>query len=136
MSELLKFSNPLEHVLKCCHEGILPTEFDVLNAKDELRKMREQVDSLISSYYNTRIIAREDRSRWLSAEQDRAKLAEENKLLRESLNNAVAFARINSRGDLYDLRLQHNPHVDETTVLPLYSNKEEFKRLTESLKNA
>lgn len=136
MNELLKFSNPLEHVLKCCHEGILPTEFDVLNAKDELRKMREQVDSLISSYYNTRIIAREDRARWLSAEQDRAKLAEENKLLRESLNNAVAFARINSRGDLYDLRLQHNPHVDETTVLPLYSNKEEFKRLTENLKNA
>ena len=136
MNELLKFSNPLEHVLKCCHEGILPTEFDVLNAKDELRKMREQVDSLISSYYNTRIIAREDRARWLSAEQDRAKLAEENKLLKESLNNAVAFARVNSRGDLYDLRLQYNPHIDETTVLPLYSNKEEFKRLTENLKNA
>jgi hypothetical protein len=134
MNDTLRIADPLEHLLACYERGITPTQFDILNAKDQLRKVREQVDSLISCYQNTRVIAREDRARWLSAEQDRAKLSEENALLKESLNNAVAFARINSCGDLYDLRLQHNPHVDQTTVLPLYSNKEEFKRLTESLK--
>jgi hypothetical protein len=134
MSELIKFAEPLEHILKCYESGLTPTRFDILNAKDELRKIKDQVESLMESYLKTREIAREDRSRWLGAERDRAKLAEENRLLTESLNNAVAYARINGRGDLYDLRLQYNPHVDETTVLPPYSNKEEFKRLTESLK--
>lgn len=136
MNDTLRISDPLEHILACYERGITPTKFDILNAKDQLRKVREQVDSLISCYQNTRVIAREDRARWLSAEQDRAKLSEENALLKESLNNAVAYVRINNHGDLYDLRLQNNPHIDQTTVLPLYSNKEEFKRLTESLKNA
>jgi hypothetical protein len=134
MNELIKFAEPLEHILHCYESGLTPTHFDLLNAKDELRKIKDQVENLMESYIKTREIAREDRSRWLGAERDRAKLAEENKLLKESLNNAVAYARINGHGDLYDLRLQKNPHVDQTTVLPLYSNKEEFKRLTESLK--
>lgn len=134
MNELSKLADPLEHILSCCDRDILPTKFDILNAKDQLRKMREQVDSLISCYQNTRIIAREDRARWLSAEKDRAKLSEENKLLRESLNNAVAWAKVNDRGDLYDLRLQINPQVDEKIMLPLYSNKEEMKKVVEGLK--
>lgn len=131
-----QLSNPIEHVLNCIQKGIVPTEFDILNAKDQLREYEHSIERLTLDYYQSKERAREDRSRWLSAEKDRAKVAEENALLKESLNNAVAFARINSRGDLYDLRLQQNPHVDESTVLPLYSNKEEFKRLTESLKNA
>jgi hypothetical protein len=129
-------SNPIQHILNCIDCGVKPTEFDILNAKDQLKAYERSIDKLTADYYQAKQHAREDRSRWLDAERDRAKLAEENKLLKESLNNAVAFARINGRGDLYDLRLQYNPHVDETTVLPLYSNKEEFKRLTESLKNA
>jgi len=32
----------------------------------------------------------------------------------------VAYARINERGDLYDLRKQNNPYVDQKTVVPLY----------------
>lgn len=133
-NELTKFADPLDHVLNCYQRGIIPTEFDILNAKDQLRKTREQIDGLISCYQNTRISAREDRARWLSAEQDRAKLSEENKLLRESLNNAVAWARVNDRGDLYDLRLQLNPQVDEKIMLPLYSNKEEMKKVVDGLK--
>jgi len=129
-------SNPIEHVLNCIQKGVIPTEFDILNAKDQLQEYERSIERLTLDYYQSKERAREDRSRWLSAEKDRAKVAEENALLKESLNNAVAFARINSRGDLYDLRLQQSPHVDESTVLPLYSNKEEFKRLTESLKNA
>jgi hypothetical protein len=32
----------------------------------------------------------------------------------------VAWARINDKGDLYDLRTQRNPYVDPKTVIPLY----------------
>jgi hypothetical protein len=32
----------------------------------------------------------------------------------------VAWARINERGDLYDLRTQYNPYVDPKTIIPLY----------------
>lgn len=32
----------------------------------------------------------------------------------------VAWARINNRGDLYDLRLHNNPYIDPATVIPLY----------------
>lgn len=41
--------------------------------------------------------------------------------------NLVAWARINSRGDLYDPRFCYNPHIDENTIIPLYCNREEFK---------
>jgi hypothetical protein len=36
----------------------------------------------------------------------------------------VAWARINDRGDLYDLNLQCNPFVDEKIMVPLYMKKE------------
>lgn len=39
----------------------------------------------------------------------------------------VCWARINSRGDLYDPRLILNPYIDESTVLPLYASEKEFK---------
>lgn len=35
----------------------------------------------------------------------------------------VAYARTNDRGDLYDLRLQNNPLVDQSIIVPLYSNR-------------
>lgn len=34
--------------------------------------------------------------------------------------NPVAWAKINDRGDLYDLRLQNNPYTDQSKVIPLY----------------
>lgn len=37
----------------------------------------------------------------------------------------VAWARINDRGDLFDPRLQNNPHIDKSTVVPLYRKKYE-----------
>lgn len=36
----------------------------------------------------------------------------------------VAWARINERGDLYDLRTQPNPYVDPKTIVPLYRKVE------------
>lgn len=36
------------------------------------------------------------------------------------LDKPVAWAKINDRGDLYDLRLQNNPYNDQSKVIPLY----------------
>jgi hypothetical protein len=50
---------------------------------------------------------------------------DELKNLRNLLNsinnkNPVAYARTNSVGDLFDLRLQNNPYIDQSTVVPLF----------------
>lgn len=42
------------------------------------------------------------------------------RIYEESLDKPVAWAKINDRGDLYDLRLQNNPHDDQNKVVPLY----------------
>jgi hypothetical protein len=82
-----KNANPIDYILNCCEQGLVPSTFDILNAKDELKRLREQANNF----------------------------------------QLVAWTRINSKGDLYDPRFYHNPHVDQTTVLPLYSNKKEFQ---------
>lgn len=38
----------------------------------------------------------------------------------EKLDKPIAWAKINDRGDLYDLRLQNNPYDDQTKIVPLY----------------
>lgn len=129
-----RFSDPLDHIIQCLELGMLPTLFDVKNAKDELRKLRDKVQYAYEDAYLATNSSKEDVQRWISAEKERAKLSEENKLLKESLKTAVAWAIVNDRGDLYDLRLQQNPHVDQTIVLPLYSNKDEYKKLMSELK--
>lgn len=46
---------------------------------------------------------------------------EELKKLRSKTEIApVAWARINNFGDLYDLRLSHNPYSDAKLIVPLY----------------
>lgn len=82
-----RHSDPLEYVLNCCECGLVPQLFDVLNAKDQLKQMRQE---LINSYIN------------------------------------IGWVKVNSRGDLYDPRLQLNP-FEEKQSIPLYANKEEFK---------
>jgi len=42
------------------------------------------------------------------------------KFQENNLANPVAWARINDRGDLFDLRLCNNIHVDQSSVVPLY----------------
>lgn len=39
----------------------------------------------------------------------------------------VGWARINTNGDPYDLRLHHNPHVDQNTVMPLYYDQSSYE---------
>lgn len=129
-----RFAEPIKHILQCYEVGVFPTQFDIQNAKDELHKLKYFVEALSEQLGESKKSSKENNNRWLNAERDRALLAEENKVLRDSLNNAVAWARINDRGDLYDLRVNRNPYIDESTILPLYSNKEEFKKLVSELK--
>jgi hypothetical protein len=44
-------------------------------------------------------------------------------LFRTNEYEVVAWARTNDRGDLFDLRLQNNPHIDQSTIVPLYRVK-------------
>ena len=97
-----KHSNPLDYVLSCAEQGLVPESFAVQNAKDELKKLKE------------------DNSRWLSCEKELSSL-------KNSLGFPVAWGRINDRGDLYDLRTSLNPHIEEREIVPLYSNKAEFQ---------
>ena len=39
-----KNSNPLDYVLSCCEQGLVPSSFDINNAKDELKKIRKTLD--------------------------------------------------------------------------------------------
>jgi hypothetical protein len=43
--------------------------------------------------------------------------------LKDSLESPVAWARINDKGDLFDLRLQNNPYINQDTVVPLFRLK-------------
>ena len=83
-------ANPLDYILKCAEQGLVPKLFSVQNAKDELKKLREELH-----YYNNL--------------------------------QAVAWGRINSHGQLYDLRTIDNPYINDEIVVPLYSNRSEFK---------
>ncbi|NDB59964.1 hypothetical protein EB001_16175 [bacterium] len=83
-------SNPLDYILRCSEQGIVPKLFSVQNAKDELKRLREELH-----YYNNL--------------------------------QAVAWGKINSHGQLYDLRTTDNPYINDEIVVPLYSNRSEFK---------
>jgi hypothetical protein len=85
--------------------------FVVNNAKDELRKLKDNTNS-------------EDR--WLSCEKDLAKLRDEYKKLLSIFDNPVAYGLINERNDLYNLKIMDNPYNADEKVVPLYSNRQEF----------
>ena len=36
-----KNANPLDYILRCSEQGLVPYGFDILNAKDELKKLRD-----------------------------------------------------------------------------------------------
>lgn len=61
---------------------------------------------------------------WINnAKDELKKLREELHKLYSIFDKPTAWARINSRGDIFDLRLQNNPYVDQKTVIKLYAKK-------------
>lgn len=57
---------------------------------------------------------------WVNNAKDELKRLRQKIKTLELLDNPVAWAKTNDRGDLYDLRLQNNPHNDQTKIVPLY----------------
>lgn len=96
-------SNPIEFLIDFAWANGADL-FVVNNAKDQLKKLQEDANHS---------------ERWLSCEKDLHKL-------REIFNHPVAYAKINDKLDLYDLRLTNNPYDDQDKIVPLYSNREEF----------
>jgi len=114
-----KHSNPLESIIDFAWASGADM-FWVNNAKDELKKLRqenskvkEQVKEWSMEVFRANQFAVEQTNEYLN-------LSEQKQKLDDSLSNPVAYARINDRGDLFDLRLQNNPYIDQETVVPLY----------------
>ena len=81
-------------------------KFWVHNAKDELRKLRDQTNKLVAS-----TTEKVDLLLSVTKQLD---------LINTSLAQPVAYAKINDRGDLYDLRLQNNPYNNQNKIIPIY----------------
>lgn len=42
-----KNANPLDHIIRCCEQGLIPHHFDILNAKDELKRIRQKINNFV-----------------------------------------------------------------------------------------
>jgi len=43
-------ANPLDYILKCAEQGLIPKLFTVQNAKDELNKLRKELNNMPQYY--------------------------------------------------------------------------------------
>jgi len=122
-------SNPLDYLIQCCETAINTgrwnlTRFTVLNAKNELVKLREAKRDLAQDAFNANQNSVEDNNRWLSCEKELVALKEKIKTI---FSQPVAYGLINDRHDLYNLTLHYNRFDDkDNKLIPLYSNREEF----------
>jgi hypothetical protein len=121
--------NPLDYLIQCCETAINTghwnlTRFTVLNAKNELEKLRETKRDLTQDVFNANKNSVDDNNRWLSCEKELVALKEKIKTI---FSQPVAYGLINDRHDLYNLTLHYNRFDDkDDKLIPLYSNREEF----------
>lgn len=87
--------------------------FWVNNAKDELKKLRQNCAELHNEVNKSHNFGTEELNLYIET-------AKELGDLQKSLANPVAWAKINDRGDLYDVRLQNNPYDNQEKIVPLY----------------
>jgi hypothetical protein len=122
-------SNPLDYLIQCCETAINTgrwnlTRFTVLNARNELEKLREAKRDLAQDAFDANQNSVEDNNRWLSCEKELVALKEKIKTI---FSKPVAYGLINDRHDLYNLTLHYNRFDDkDDKLIPLYSNREEF----------
>ena len=122
-------SNPLDYLIQCCETAVNTgrwnlTRFTVLNAKNELEKLREAKRDLAHDAFNANKNSVEDSNRWLSCEKELVALKEKIKTI---FSQPVAYGLINDRHDLYNLTLHYNRFDDkDDKLIPLYSNRKEF----------
>ena len=110
-----KHSDPLESIIDFAWASGADLFF-VQNAKDELKKLKDKNKEWAEEVYRANEFAIEQTNEYLA-------ISEQMQALKDSLENPVAWARINDRGDLFDLRTQNNPYVDQNTVVPLFYRK-------------
>jgi hypothetical protein len=55
-----------------------------------------------------------------NAKDELKRLRKEVEFYRKSFQTPVAWAKTNERNDLFDLRIQNNPYVDQNIIVPLY----------------
>ena len=111
-SYMEKHSNPLESIIDFAWASGADLFF-VQNAKDELKKLKEKNKEWAEEVYRANEFAVEQTNELLE-------IVQKMQTLKDSLDKPVAWARINDRGDLFDPRLCNNPHIDQSTVVPLY----------------
>jgi hypothetical protein len=121
-------SNPLDYLIQCCETALNTgkwnlTKFTILNAKDELQRLRQSKLDLAQDAFNSSQNSIDDTNRWLSCEKELVSLKEK---INSIFSKPVAYGLINERNDLYNLTLHYNRYEDESRLIPLYSNKEEF----------
>jgi hypothetical protein len=104
--------------------------FIVNNAKDELKKLRDEVDTLrgkskewVKEVFNSNQFA-------VDMTNDYLKTCEKMQELQNSLDKPVAWARINKQGDLYDPRLCLNPYINTQEIVPLYAYRKGYNNET------
>jgi hypothetical protein len=110
-----KNANPLEAIIDFAWASGADLFF-VQNAKDELKKLREKNKEWVKEAYRANEFAVEQTNEYLE-------VCQQMQALKDSLEHPVAWARINDNGDLFDLRLQNNPYINQDTVVPLFRLK-------------
>ncbi len=110
-----KHANPLESIIDFAWASGADLFF-VQNAKDELKKLKDKNKEWAIETFKANTFAIEQTNEYL-------KISKQMQVLKDSLESPVAWATINDRGDLFDLRLQNNPYIDQNTVVPLYRLK-------------
>jgi hypothetical protein len=120
-------SNPLDYLIELCEKAVdygTITRFTILNAKNELAKLRQSKIDLTQNALNANQNSIDDNNRWLSCEKELVALKEKIKTI---FSQPVAYGLINDRHDLYNLTLHYNRFDDkDNKLIPLYSNREEF----------
>lgn len=114
-------SDSIDQLLSFCETALNTGKWQltpslVYNAKNDLIQLRKSKADLAQEAYKANTNAAEETNLYLET----AKKLED---LQTSLDKPVAWAQINNRGDLYDLRLQNNPYNDQSKVIPLYRAK-------------
>ena len=105
-------SNPIEYLIEFAWANGAD-RFVVNNAKDELKKLKENTKEWAIEVYRANEFAVEQTNEYLE-------ISKQMQELKDSLEKPVAWARINDRGDLFDPRLCNNIHIDQNSVVPLY----------------
>jgi hypothetical protein len=111
--------NPLDYLIELCETAVNTgkwklTQFTILNAKDELRKLRETKKDLATEAFRANQFAVDEMNRNLDYKN-------------------VAWASINGRGDMFNITMIYNQFSNKDAIIPLYRNEKEYKEKYDKL---